>query len=34
MAKEIAMYNRLNGIESLQNADISTMVNNFQLFLS
>lgn len=26
MAKEIAMYNRLNSIESLQNADISTMV--------
>jgi len=26
MAKEIAMYNRLNSIESLQNLDISTMV--------
>ncbi|UJR22613.1 hypothetical protein I4U23_025654 [Adineta vaga] len=25
MSKEIAMYNRLNSIESLQNADISTM---------
>jgi hypothetical protein len=31
MAKEIAMYNRLNSIESLQNADIATMVGRFQL---
>jgi hypothetical protein len=29
MAKEIAMYNRLNSIESLQNTDISTMVDIF-----
>jgi len=31
MAKEIAMYNRLNSIESLQNAGITTMVGRFRL---
>lgn len=34
MAKEIAMYSRFNSIESLQNADISTMVNTFLFFSS
>ena len=33
MAKEIAMYNRLNSIESLQNEDISTMVSTLTMFL-